>query len=61
MDSNLIGFLNIFELCRHKKVDGLVYASSSSVYGGNVKVPFSVEDSADNPISLYAATKSQMN
>ncbi len=57
MDSNLVGFLNIIELCRHKKVDGLVYASSSSVYGGNVKIPFSVEDRVDNPISLYAATK----
>jgi len=57
MDSNLIGFLNILELCRHNHVDGLIYASSSSVYGGNTKIPFSVEDRVDNPISLYAATK----
>jgi len=57
MDSNLVGFLNILELCRHNDVDGLIYASSSSVYGGNTKIPFSVEDRVDNPISLYAATK----
>ena len=57
MDSNLIGFLNIIELCRHTEVEGLIYASSSSVYGGNTKIPFSVEDRVDNPISLYAATK----
>ncbi len=57
MDSNMVGFLNILELCRHNDVEGLVYASSSSVYGGNEKIPFSVEDRVDNPISLYAATK----
>jgi len=57
MDSNLVGFLNIIELCRHNNVEGLIYASSSSVYGGNKKSPFSVEDRVDNPISLYAATK----
>jgi UDP-glucuronate 4-epimerase len=49
--------LNIIELCRHNDVEGLIYASSSSVYGGNTKIPFSVEDRVDNPISLYAATK----
>ena len=53
----MVGFLNILELCRHNDVEGLVYASSSSVYGGNEKIPFSVEDRVDNPISLYAATK----
>jgi UDP-glucuronate 4-epimerase len=57
MDSNLVGFLNIIELCRHNNVEGLIYASSSSVYGGNQKIPFSVEDRVDNPISLYAASK----
>ena len=57
MNSNLIGFLNIIELCRHYEVEGLIYASSSSVYGGNTKIPFSVEDRVDNPLSLYAATK----
>lgn len=57
MDSNLVGFLNIIELCRHNNVEGLIYASSSSVYGGNEKIPFSVEDRVDNPISLYAASK----
>ena len=57
LDSNLVGFLNIIELCRHNNVKGLIYASSSSVYGNNSKVPFSVEDRVDNPISLYAATK----
>ena len=57
MDSNLIGFLNVIELCRHNNVEGFIYASSSSVYGGNTKLPFSVEDRVDNPISLYAATK----
>ncbi|MDP2361526.1 MAG: NAD-dependent epimerase/dehydratase family protein [bacterium] len=56
--SNLTGFLNILEACRHTPgVEGLVYASSSSVYGGNTKIPFSVEDRVDQPISLYAATK----
>ena len=57
MNSNLVGFLNIIELCRHNDVEGLIYASSSSVYGGNTKIPFSVEDRVDNPISLYAASK----
>ena len=57
MESNLIGFLNIIELCRHNNVKGLIYASSSSVYGGNTKIPFSVTDRVDNPISLYAASK----
>ena len=57
IESNLIGFYNILEACRHWPVEHLVYASSSSVYGGNKKVPFSVEDKVDNPVSLYAATK----
>lgn len=57
MDANLVGFLNIIECCRHHKVEGLIYASSSSVYGGNTKIPFSVNDRVDNPVSLYAATK----
>ena len=57
IESNLIGFFNILEACRHYPVEHLVYASSSSVYGGNKKIPFSVEDKVDNPVSLYAATK----
>ena len=57
MESNLIGFYNILEACRHHPVEHLVYASSSSVYGGNKKVPFSTDDKVDNPVSLYAATK----
>lgn len=57
IDSNLIGFFNILEACRHHPVKHLVYASSSSVYGGNEKVPFSEEDRVDFPVSLYAATK----
>ena len=57
MDSNIDGFLNIIENCRHSKVDGLIYASSSSVYGGNKKIPFSITDKVNNPISLYGATK----
>ena len=57
MDSNLVGFLNIIELCRNNNVEGFIYASSSSVYGSNKKIPFSVEDRVDNPISLYAASK----
>ena len=57
VDSNLVGFVNILEGCRHSKVGHLVYASSSSVYGMNVKQPFSVEDRVDHPVSLYAATK----
>ena len=63
IESNIIGFYNILEACRHSYDDGasgvehLIYASSSSVYGGNKKVPFSTEDKVDNPVSLYAATK----
>ncbi len=57
IESNLIGFFNILEACRHNPVEHLVYASSSSVYGGNQKVPFSTEDQVDHPVSLYAATK----
>jgi UDP-glucuronate 4-epimerase len=57
LESNLHGFLNILEACRHNKPDHLVYASSSSVYGANTKMPFSVHDNVDHPISLYAATK----
>lgn len=57
IESNLIGFYNILEACRNYPVEHLVYASSSSVYGGNKKVPFSEEDKVDNPVSLYAATK----
>ena len=57
IDSNLVGFTNILEGCRHNKVQHLVYASSSSVYGGNTKMPFSEHDSVDHPVSLYAATK----
>lgn len=57
IESNLIGFFNILEACRHNKVEHLVYASSSSVYGSNKKIPYSVEDKVDNPVSLYAATK----
>src|SRR4029079_15907837 len=56
-DSNIEGFLNILEGCRHAKVEHLVYASSSSVYGGNTQMPFSVHDNVDHPRSLYAATK----
>ncbi|GAB2179878.1 NAD-dependent epimerase [Denitratisoma sp. agr-D3] len=56
-DSNLIGFVNVLEGCRHNGVAHLVYASSSSVYGGNTKLPFSEHDSVDHPVSLYAATK----
>lgn len=57
IESNIIGFYNILEACRHNPVEHLVYASSSSVYGGNKKVPFSTDDRVDNPVSLYAATK----
>ncbi len=57
IESNIIGFYNILEACRHHPVEHLVYASSSSVYGGNRKVPFRTEDRVDNPVSLYAATK----
>ena len=57
IDSNIVGFINILEGCRHNAVQHLVYASSSSVYGGNTKMPFSEHDSVDHPVSLYAATK----
>ena len=57
IESNLIGFYNILEACRHYGVEHLVYASSSSVYGNNKKVPYSTDDKVDNPVSLYAATK----
>ena len=57
IESNLVGFYNILEACRHHGVDHLVYASSSSVYGSNKKVPYSTDDKVDNPVSLYAATK----
>ena len=57
IESNIIGFYNLLEACRHNPVEHLVYASSSSVYGGNRTVPFSTEDKVDNPVSLYAATK----
>lgn len=56
-ESNLTGFLNMLEMCRHYQIAHLVYASSSSVYGGNIKMPFSENDSVDHPVSLYAATK----
>ncbi len=56
-DSNIEGFMNILEGCRHAKVEHLVYASSSSVYGGNTRMPFSIHDNVDHPVSLYAATK----
>ena len=57
IDSNIVGFLNILEACRHRGIEHLVYASSSSVYGANKKLPFAVEDSVDHPVSMYAATK----
>ena len=57
MDSNFVGFLNILELCRQNKTEGFIYASSSSVYGENKKIPFSIQDRVDKPISLYAASK----
>ena len=53
----MVGFYNILEACRHNSVEHLVYASSSSVYGSNKKVPYSTDDKVDNPVSLYAATK----
>ena len=61
VDSNLVGFLNILECCRNYSIKHLVYASSSSVYGLNKKVPFSTDDNVDHPISLYAATKKVMS
>ena len=57
IDSNIVGFMNVLEGCRHSKVQHLVYASSSSVYGGNTRMPFSEHDSVDHPVSMYAATK----
>ncbi|HRD65676.1 MAG TPA: NAD-dependent epimerase [Candidatus Competibacter sp.] len=57
VDSNLVGFVNVLEACRHHGVEHLVYASTSSVYGANTKMPFSVHDNVDHPVSLYAATK----
>lgn len=57
IDSNITGFLNVLEACRHRQVEHLVYASSSSVYGANRKLPFAVEDGVDHPVSLYAASK----
>ena len=57
IDSNIVGFMNILEGCRHNAVQHLVYASSSSVYGGNTRMPFSEHDSVDHPVSMYAATK----
>lgn len=57
IDSNIIGFINILEGCRHNAVEHLAYASSSSVYGANTKMPFSIHDNVDHPVSLYAATK----
>ena len=57
VDSNLVGFVNVLEACRHHGVEHLVYASTSSVYGANTKMPFSVHDNVDHPLSLYAATK----
>jgi UDP-glucuronate 4-epimerase len=57
VQSNLVGFVNVLEACRHGKIEHLVYASSSSVYGANRKMPFAVEDAVDHPVSLYAASK----
>lgn len=57
IDTNIVGFINILEACRHHRVEHLVYASSSSVYGANTNMPFSVHDNVDHPVSLYAATK----
>lgn len=57
VEANLVGFMNVLEGCRHHRVQHLVYASSSSVYGGNTKMPFSEHDSVDHPVSMYAATK----
>lgn len=61
IDSNIVGFMNILEACRHSKVNQLIYASSSSVYGANTSLPFSTSDNIDHPLSLYAATKKQMS
>ena len=59
IDSNIVGFVNLLEGCRHNGVKHFVFASSSSVYGANTKMPFSVHDNVDHPVSLYAATKSK--
>lgn len=61
VQSNVVGFINILEACRHKDIKHLIYASSSSVYGNQEKVPFSEGDPVDHPVSLYAATKKAMN
>lgn len=61
IDSNIVGFMNILEGCRHYDVKHLIYASSSSVYGANTNKPFKTTDNIDHPLSLYAATKNQMN
>ena len=61
VSSNLVGFVNILECCRHFKVGHLVFASSSSVYGANTNMPFSVHDNVDHPVSLYAASRNLMN
>ena len=61
VDSNIVGFAHILEGCRHNKVEHLVYASSSSVYGANTTMPFSVHDNVDHPLSLYAARKKPMS
>lgn len=61
IQSNLIGFYNLLEACRHYPVKHLLFASSSSVYGANKKIPYSTEDKTDHPVSLYAATKNPMN
>lgn len=60
INSNIVGFINILEVCRHNKIKHLVYASSSSVYGNNIKMPLATTDNVDHPISLYAATKKSM-
>ena len=57
VSSNLVGFVNVLEACRHNEIEHLVYASSSSVYGANTHVPFSVHSNVDHPLSLYAASK----
>src|SRR5690625_2826813 len=57
IDSNIVGFMNVLEACRHNYVEQLIYASSSSVYGANTSLPFSTNDNIDHPLSLYAATK----
>lgn len=61
IDSNIIGFFNMLEACRHFGIEHLLFASSSSVYGNQQKTPFSTTDNVDHPISLYAATKNRMN